>query len=184
MAVKKRTKAPTVKEHYGRWWVGQLERKMDVPTKRIMVIVEEYLGRTGWSPEKLNARIENFAAKHGVDVSDVKIFLDYTPCIRTRRPESDEDFNRRVKYAEDFNRQRDRWLADKAAVAAWEKEQNADLREREREARAAARATAHAELVAEEKESIRANARAMRKITDEVLDDENFINSLKKLFTS
>ena len=187
MADKKR--APVMRPSYGGeplWFWERGQRPMKTPEPSTVRVTKALPSRAGLTPADLMERINDFAASHGVDPSTVRISLnDWSSAhLWTDRPETDAEYDRRLKRVHTHNRALAQYKADLQAVLEWRAEHAKAQEAKEAKRDAAVQVAAKAELVAEAKQNIRNNARAMRAITDEILTDEQFIKSLKKLFTS
>lgn len=182
---------PTMKSQYGGqplWHWENYGKVVKIPTRQKVRRDKAVPRKVGMTVAELTKLVDDFAAANGVKPSDVKLDTDAgwrsNVYLWVDVLQSDAEYNRDVKRAEAHNRAYARYMADRDAVREWQKTEAKEAEAKERKKQESVKATAHAELVREAKEELRNNARAMKAIANEVLNDEQFVKSLKKLFTS
>lgn len=189
MAAKK--SPPTMKSQYGGeppWYWENHGKAEKIPTRQKVRRDKAVPRKVGMTVAELTKLVDEFATANGVKPSDVKLDMDTgwrsNVYLWVDVLQSDAEYDRAVKRAEAHNRAYARYKADLHAVREWQKTGAKEAEAKERKHQDAAKAAAHAELVREAKEDLRNNARAMKAVANEVLNDEEFVKSLKKLFTS
>jgi len=181
---------PEVKRSYGEYDAYYLNQSAKRKTpKRSRVSVSQTL-RKHSSLAGITESVQAFAKKHGVAASQVRLSVnrwDQGITASATRDETDEEFSRRIKEVERFNKALDAYRADRSAQHAWDAQRDRELNEeskrREAESRKRAEAAAHKDLAKQVRDRLSQDAALMAKLANEALSDEKFIASLRARFT-
>ena len=181
---------PEVKNSYGEYDAYYLNQsnKRKMP-KRSRVSVSQ-TPRKHSTLAGITESVQAFAKKHGVAASQVRLSVnrwDQGITASAARDETDEEFGRRVKEVERFNKALDAYRADRSAQHAWdaqrERELNEERKQREADLKARAEAAAYKDLAKQVRDKISQDAALMARLANEALSDEKFVATLRSRFT-
>ena len=168
---------PEVKQRYGGFHAYDLRYGNKKQTPKRGVTRVERKGVTFGSLEKINKSVNDFAESAGVAPEVVKISVGYQGLDLTiSRPETDEEFDVRIKKVERWNKALEDYRRDVKTQEDYFKDQRMAAETKVKQA-------ATIEIKSEIKAKLRNDAKLLAVLTDEVLSDEKFIKQLKALFT-
>jgi hypothetical protein len=168
---------PQIKQKYGGFhtWDLRYGKKKQLPKRGSTQMIKS--GVSFGTISKLTKNVNDFAENAGVDPDLVRIYVDYRGLeLRVNRPETDEEFDARVKHVERWNKALADYKVDSDIVENYYKDERLAAENKIKD-------TVRTELKSDIKAKLRNDAKLLAVLTDEVLSDEKFIKQLKALFT-